>query len=83
MGRENPVIPLSHPQSREVKTNIGLIHIRFPVKLGYDLSGTIVAVGDSVTEFKIGDEVFSCLPWDDRGTYQMHVPSTINQLRPR
>jgi NADPH:quinone reductase-like Zn-dependent oxidoreductase len=40
---------------------------RFPVKLGYDVSGVVAAIGDSVTEFKVGDEVFCCLPWEDRG----------------
>ena len=46
---------------------------RFPVKIGYDVSGTIDAIGDSVTAFKVGDEVFCCLPWEDRGLYQRQL----------
>jgi len=34
-----------------------------PHKLGLDMSGTVVAVGDSVKELKIGDEVFGFLPF--------------------
>ncbi|KAJ3023947.1 NADPh quinone reductase [Thoreauomyces humboldtii] len=31
----------------------------FPLRTGYDVSGTVEAVGTSVTQFKIGDEVYS------------------------
>lgn len=32
---------------------------QFPVVLGWDVAGKIVALGDQVTDFKIGDEVFA------------------------
>jgi NADPH:quinone reductase-like Zn-dependent oxidoreductase len=34
-----------------------------PHKLGLDMSGTAIAVGKSVKELKIGDEVFGFLPF--------------------
>lgn len=40
-----------------------------PVKIGFDLSGEVAAVGEGVEDFKVGDEVFGCLPWDDRGLF--------------
>jgi len=46
-----------------------LINFRFPHKLGLEVSGTVVAVGDAVKELKIGDEVFGFLPFPmDTGT---------------
>ncbi|QDJ58865.1 NADP-dependent oxidoreductase [Weissella hellenica] len=36
-----------------------MFHWQFPVVLGWDVAGEIVAVGDKVTEFKIGDKVFA------------------------
>lgn len=35
---------------------------RFPYKFGYDASGTIAAIGSSVTKFKIGDPVLTKAP---------------------
>lgn len=36
-----------------------IMPLSFPFILGFDVSGTIIAVGDKVTKFKQGDEVFS------------------------
>ena len=40
----------------------------FPSPIGFDVSGKVIAVGNSVQYFKVGDEVFSKVPWDQKGT---------------
>ena len=40
---------------------------RFPYKIGRDLSGTVSAVGDDVTDWKVGDEVYGSLDESTRG----------------
>ncbi len=36
--------------------------LKFPYVLGRDFSGAVSAVGEGVTDFKVGDEVFAVLP---------------------
>ena len=57
----------------------------FPYKLGYDLSGVVVAVGDSVSNFKIGDEVYSRIPASCRGSIAEYALSTASTtaLKPK
>jgi NADPH:quinone reductase-like Zn-dependent oxidoreductase len=43
--------------------------LKFPYVLGRDFSGTVSALGDGVTDFKIGDPVFAVLPAGKEGTY--------------
>jgi NADPH:quinone reductase-like Zn-dependent oxidoreductase len=45
----------------------------FPHILGRDFSGTVSAVGEGVTDFKVGDEVFAVLPGGQEGTYAEKV----------
>lgn len=40
----------------------GLVEYEFPITLGKDFAGVVEAVGDGVTEFAPGDEVFGFLP---------------------
>ena len=49
---------------------------RFPIRLGYDVSGIVLATGDAVKDFSCGDEVFSCLPWEYRGSYYIQSHET-------
>ncbi|TVY87618.1 NADPH-dependent alkenal/one oxidoreductase-like protein, partial [Lachnellula willkommii] len=44
-------------------------NVPLPYKIGYDLAGTVVDRGVEVTKFNVGDEVFCCLPFKDRGKY--------------
>lgn len=47
--------------------------MKFPYVLGRDFSGTVAAVGEGVTGFKVGDEVFAVLPPGQEGTYAEKV----------
>src|SRR5262245_10687851 len=47
--------------------------LKFPYVLGRDFSGTVGAVGEGVTDFKVGDEVFAVLPPGQEGTYAEKV----------
>jgi NADPH:quinone reductase-like Zn-dependent oxidoreductase len=42
--------------------------IRFPYKLGYDIAGTVAAVGSGVSKFKVGDEVYARAGYAYRGS---------------
>ncbi|KAG0651068.1 NOGO-interacting [Hyphodiscus hymeniophilus] len=57
----------------------------FPYKLGYDLAGTVVAVGTSVTNFSPGDEVYSRVPGHLRGSIAQYALSTSSTtaLKPK
>ncbi|KAF8545150.1 chaperonin 10-like protein [Trichophaea hybrida] len=53
---------------------------RFPYKIGHDLSGTIVAVGEDVTNFAIGDEVYTVLPITRGGAASEYAVANIDRL---
>ncbi|KAH8678907.1 chaperonin 10-like protein [Tricladium varicosporioides] len=56
------------------------IKVPTPVKIGFDLSGEVAAIGEEVTGFKVGDEVFGCLPWDDRGSISQYALTSAEFL---
>jgi len=43
--------------------------LKFPYVLGRDFSGTVVALGEGVSDFKVGDAVFGVMPAGQEGTY--------------
>jgi len=57
----------------------------FPRKIGYDLSGTILALGPAVKNLKIGDEVFAIVPERCRGSIAEYCLSTSSTtaLKPK
>ena len=48
----------------DIHTYEGHYNVRFPVTLGHEFSGEVVAVGDAVTAFNIGDRVTSETTYD-------------------
>jgi len=51
--------------------------LSFPAAIGFDVSGTVVDKGEGVTDFKLGDEVFSRVPTDAPGTFAEMI--AVNQ----
>jgi NADPH:quinone reductase-like Zn-dependent oxidoreductase len=53
---------------------------RFPVRLGFDLSGTVVEIGSSVNTVAVGDEVICCLPPQNMGSWSEYALTTASFL---
>jgi len=54
----------------------GLIPLSFPSTLSYDVSGIIVEKGSEVTNFEVGDLVYSRVPQEQMGTIAEYVAVT-------
>jgi NADPH:quinone reductase-like Zn-dependent oxidoreductase len=52
-----------------VRAGLYSSQVKFPLVLGRDFSGRVAAVGDGVTDLKIGDDVFGVLDAGREGTY--------------
>jgi NADPH:quinone reductase-like Zn-dependent oxidoreductase len=50
-----------------------MVHLNLPSTIGFDLSGVVTEIGADVTDFKIGDEVFSRVPQEQMGTVTAYV----------
>jgi NADPH:quinone reductase-like Zn-dependent oxidoreductase len=63
------------------KTRAGHSRLRLPSVLGWDVSGIVAALGDGVTRFAVGDEVFG-MPWFPReaGAYADYLTAPSRQL---
>lgn len=48
-----------------------------PLILGYDVAGTIEAIGAAVTTLKLGDVVFAMLPLSQLGAYAEYVVANV------
>lgn len=72
----------------DFKTRDGMLKLvrryDFPLILGSDLSGVVAAVGSTVTQFKVGDEVFARLDKDRIGAFAEFaaVSETAAALKP-
>ncbi|QIL41565.1 NADP-dependent oxidoreductase [Pedobacter sp. HDW13] len=68
-------------KTRSGKGIAGLIKDQLPVILGWDISGTITEIGEGVTRFKTGDEVFAMLAFPGLGnTYAGYVVAKADEL---
>ena len=50
-----------------------LIPLNLPITIGFDVSGVIVETGEAVTNFKVGDLVYSRVPQNQMGTVSDYV----------
>jgi len=50
-----------------------VLDTKWPSIVGYDFAGVIVLCGADVKKFKIGDEVYACLPHDRNGSLAEYV----------
>lgn len=53
---------------------------KFPMRLGFDIAGEVVATGASVTGFNKGDRVFGMLNFRQLGAYAEYVSAGENNL---
>lgn len=62
-----------------------LIKVKFPLRLGNDGSGIVEEVGEGVTSFKPGDEVFLRCHKTDTGTFaeRFLIPADLVALKPK
>ncbi len=51
-----------------------------PFAIGFDLAGIIIGKGEDVNDFKLGDEVYSKVPWDQIGTIATHIVVRSNMV---
>ncbi|MFJ1702212.1 NADP-dependent oxidoreductase [Kitasatospora sp. NPDC088346] len=60
----------------------GLMDVHFPLIMGWDLAGVVLAVGGAVTEFSPGDEVIGYVRKDavEHGTYAELVSAPVRTL---
>jgi NADPH:quinone reductase-like Zn-dependent oxidoreductase len=63
-------------------------HVPFPIILGTDISGVVEAIADDVTEFAVGDEVYSMVRFPSFGRSKAYaeyvsVPASEIALKPR
>lgn len=57
-----------------------MIHHKFPLILGWDVSGVVEKVGNDVSEFKVGDEIYSRPAIEKNGTYAEYIAVKADEL---
>jgi NADPH:quinone reductase-like Zn-dependent oxidoreductase len=69
-----------NPIDWKTREGVGL-DVELPYTLGWDLSGTVEAVGDSVSSVSVGDDVIAMVP--EWGTYAEYVAVPVATLIPK
>ncbi|MFC6465128.1 NADP-dependent oxidoreductase [Marinilactibacillus sp. GCM10026970] len=59
-----------------------MLPYEFPIILGWDAAGIIKEVGTNVTDFKVGDKIFSRPETNPRGTYAEYIAIDKELLAP-
>ncbi|KAF1335948.1 Reticulon-4-interacting protein 1, partial [Globisporangium splendens] len=54
-----------------------------PFIVGFDAAGTVVEVGSEVTDFKVGDDVFTRTPTDDFGAVAEYISVEAQYVAPK
>jgi NADPH:quinone reductase-like Zn-dependent oxidoreductase len=74
----NPVDVKVRPHEEAIKMIVGEA---CPVILGWDIAGTVAAVGNDVTQFEVGDRVFGMVNFPGQGkAYAEYVAAPAGQL---
>ncbi|MEU4425036.1 NADP-dependent oxidoreductase [Actinoplanes sp. NPDC024001] len=68
-----------NPADWKIRSGTAALPVTMPFIPGFDLSGTVVAVGDRVTRFRPGDEVFG-MPTPFAGAYAQYVRAPAADL---
>ncbi|WP_405013692.1 NADP-dependent oxidoreductase [Kitasatospora sp. NBC_01539] len=73
-----------NPVDRKIREGLldGILDVRFPLIMGWDVAGVVQAVGGGVTEFRPGDEVVGYVRKDtvEHGTYAELVSAPVRTL---
>ncbi|CAF1253681.1 unnamed protein product [Adineta ricciae] len=81
---ENHAISLNPVDYKMASTNFS--NTKLPAVTGYDISGRIVAIGNKVKDFQVGDEVFGMLNLNSSnggGAIQQYSVAEIDTLVPK
>ncbi|WP_037319072.1 NADP-dependent oxidoreductase [Salegentibacter sp. Hel_I_6] len=57
-----------------------LLTLDLPVTIGFDVSGVVVEKGADVSDFKIGDEIYSRVPQEEMGTVAEFVAISADKV---
>jgi NADPH:quinone reductase-like Zn-dependent oxidoreductase len=55
-----------------------MVPLNLPTTIGYDVSGIVIALGDDVQNFQLGDEIYARVPQEQMGTVAEYVAINVN-----
>jgi len=54
-----------------------MVPLNLPTTIGYDVSGIVIALGDDVQNFELGDEIYARVPQEQMGTVAEYVAINV------